>query len=195
MRLIKHLNEQMGSVDISDELSLIKHDCQPFIRQAKPCRSIAVRSATQFMSTNFIKKKTRKDRKPLSTPVNVHEMLDKMFADRFGWWVRSAGVFTYGAEGFLYSHYFFPIGNFQFVYSPRVKDLYDWLIRLKHDLKIGWNEIKPIDLSYIMTTYTNKNLCAGLKGGKAEVVFRCKEYYLLRTTTIHMEDLKDYLYG
>jgi hypothetical protein len=192
MRLIKHLNEQ--SVDITHELNLIKQDCQPFIRQAKPCKGLAVRSATAWMSTNFIKKKTRKDRMPLSTPVNVHNMLDTLFVKRFGWKVRSGGVFTYGAEGYLYSHYFFPIGKFRFVYSPQVKDLYDYLIELKHDLRIPWEELEIHDLSFIMNTYTNKNLCAGIKGGKSEIVFKCKEYYLLRTTTIHPDDLRDYLY-
>ena len=192
MRLIRHLNEQ--SVDISDELNLIKHDCQPFIRQAKPCKGIAVRSVPGLMSTNFIKKKTRKDRKPLSTPLNVHKMLDTLFVKRFGWKVRSQGVFTYGVEGFLYSHYMFPIGNFKFVYSPKVKDLWDYLIVLKHDLKIGWDEIEPHDLSYILNTYTSKNLCGAMTFDKPEIVFKCKEYYLLRTTTIHPDDLRDFLY-
>jgi hypothetical protein len=186
------LSEQ--SVDITHELNLIKNDCQPFIKMAKPCRGLTVRSATNLMSTNFIKKKTRKDRQPLSTPVNTHKMLDTIFLKMFGWKVRSGGVFTYGHEGFLYSHYFFPIGKFKFVYSPLVKDLYDYLIELKHDLKIPWEEIEIHDLSYIMNTYTNKNLCAGIKGGKSEIVFKCKEYYLLRTTTIHPDDLRDYLY-
>lgn len=192
MRLIKHLSEQ--SVDISHELNLIKNDCQPFIRMAKPCKGLAVRSVTSMMSVNFTKKKTRKDRQPLSTPLNVHNMLDTLFVKRFGWKVRSEGVFTYGAEGYLYSHYLFPIGKFKFVYSPLVKDLWDYLIELKHDLRIGWDEIEPIDLTYILNTYKSNNLCGALKSGKSEVVYKCKEYYLLRTTTIHPDDLRDYLY-
>ena len=192
MRLNRYINEQ--SVNITHELNLIKNDCQPFIKMVKSCRGLTVRSATNLMSTNFIKKKTRKDRKPLSTPVNTHKMLDTIFFMMFGWRVRSSGVFTYGYEGFLYSHYFFPIGKFKFVYSPLVKDLYDYLIELKHDLKIPWEELEIHDLSFIMNTYTNKNLCAGIKGGRSEIVFKCKEYYLLRTTTIHPDDLRDYLY-
>ena len=113
----------------------------------------------------------------------------------FGWKVRSGGMFTYGAEGFLYSHYFFPIGNFKFVWSPKVKDLFDYLAELRRDLGILWSELKPIDLSYILTTYRKDNLCAALKGGNSEIVFKCKEYYLLRTITIHQEDLKEYFYG
>lgn len=192
MRLIKHLNEQSTVID--HELNLIKHDCQPFIKMAKPCRGLAVRSAISLMSTNFIKKKTRIGRAPMSTPVGTHNMLNALFNKMFGWKVRSDGVFTYGHEGFLYSHYFFPIGKFKFVYSPKVKDLYDYLIELKYDLRIQWEEISIMDVSYIMNTYTNKNLCAGIKGGKSEIVYKCKEYYLLRTTTIHPEDLRDYLY-
>jgi hypothetical protein len=161
---------------------------------AKPCKGLAVRSVTSLMSSNFVKKKTRKDRMPLSTPLNIHNMLDTLFVKRFGWKVRSEGVFTYGAEGYLYSHYLFPIGKFKFVYSPRVKDLWDYLLVLKHDLKIDWIEIEPIDLFFILNTYKSTNLCAALKSGKSEIVFKCKEYYLLRTTTIHLDDLRDQLY-
>lgn len=198
MRLIKHLNEQMGSVDISDELNLIKHDCQPFIRQAKPCKGIVVRSVPQLQNTNFVKKKPRKNRQPLSTPVNTHKMLDTLFKKMFGWGVRSEGMFTYGYDGqesFLYSHYFFPIGKFQFVWSPKVKDLYDTLVYLRHQLGKVWNEFEIEDIQNIMNTYRNDKLCHAIYRGKSEIVFRCKAYYLLRTTTIHPEDLKDYLYG
>ncbi len=76
---------------------------------------------------------TRKNRKPLDTPIKLHNILDKMFQKKFGWKARSEGVFAAGKWYFSGSkdtyygdtYLFFPIGNFKYVWSPKIDDLYE----------------------------------------------------------------------
>ncbi len=79
---------------------------------------------------------TRKNRKPKDTPQKVHELLDLLFFKKFGWKVRSEGVFTNPYANFVlpygnYKYVFFPIGKYRYVWSSRVEDLFAQMYRRK----------------------------------------------------------------
>ena len=193
MRLKQYITEESEG-EIIKAAESIKRDCQPFLK------SIGNDVKNYILFRGFSKKpgvlskyKTTKDRIPVDVPKDLHKKLDQMFKERFGWKVRSEGTFASG-DSFItgsygYSCLFFPIGNFKFVWSNRVWDMWD---ELKHRNllagKIGGIEkaqslytpgLLPQEkmLEDIMNTFTNRDMRKAIKS-KNEVTIKCKEYYL-----------------
>jgi hypothetical protein len=107
-------------------------DCKKFLDDweksgAKTFLNRNTHEATDF----YLIKKSHVDshRNPMDTPRELHDYLNEIFKRKFGWNVRN-GVFTSGK--YLDSQYgsnqyiFFPIGNYKFVYSPKIEDLYSY---------------------------------------------------------------------
>jgi hypothetical protein len=80
------------------------------------------------------KKTVRKDRKPLDMNSDASELFDKKFMEKFGIKPRSSGVFS-TTDWNIASVYprgrntgiflFFPIGEYKYLWSPDIKDLYN----------------------------------------------------------------------
>jgi hypothetical protein len=76
----------------------------------------------------------RINRKPKDTPKILHDIIDFQFFKKFGWAVRSQGVFTNPSRGKVlpygaYAYAFFPIGKYRYVWSDRVEDLFAEIYR------------------------------------------------------------------
>jgi len=123
MRLKQYLNESYTAEEV---VEIIKKDCP---------RSYIVQTKGEFFyrgtkdSINDIKKfKSRTDRIPKDTPPELHNMLDSLFKRYLGWHARSEGTFVNGKKdnisGYGISFMFFPIGKYDFVWSPSIEDLY-----------------------------------------------------------------------
>ena len=181
MRLKHHLTEE----EISDQidLSAIIKDCKPFIRQLKGAHNLLLRG-TNKRNPGMLKVKPRQDRHPMSTPYTIQNLLDEYFKAKFGWAPRSSGVFVSGSllTALFYGpvNSVWPIGNFKFVWSPVVSDLFAELSNKK------WSHwlTNPDELKAIVDTYTNKNLSkainntVGVQG--TEIMIGCKEYYMVK---------------
>jgi hypothetical protein len=131
----KYDNEYIGKKVIYP--MLIK-DCKPFmIEFLKNQRKSGFRwfwRGTDKQITEIGKVTVRKNRKPKDTPQKTHELLDTMFFKKFGWKVRSEGVFTNPQPGTVmpygqYAYAFFPIGKYRYVWSSRVEDLFSQMYR------------------------------------------------------------------
>lgn len=76
-------------------------------------------------------KTPRTKRKPVDTPIEVHNVVDQWFKQHFGVKVRSVGVFVSTNKQQAASYggpcYVFPRGQFTLIGSPHVRDLYDYL--------------------------------------------------------------------
>ena len=134
----------------------------------------------------------RKNRKPLSTDPVVHRLLDEEFKKQFGWRARSEGVFCTGdyPPGIYGERYYiFPIGKFDFLWSPDVKDL---TVSLDHsgifttdyklDPSVPMNTVNDV-VFQLVSTYQDDDFLAALRSGN-EIMLRCKKYYALNVKTV-----------
>ncbi|CAG7581450.1 MAG: hypothetical protein SLAVMIC_00848 [uncultured marine phage] len=138
------------------------------------------------------------DRKPLDMNLGTHKLLDEYFDKKFGVRLRSKGVFTSTwllAKSYGIPFLFFPTGNFDYYWSPEVRDLYkavdqtDWYDEIynypdNYDnsfLRLAMNDIKHLVGSYLK----NERLGEGLETkdsilkGSREITFVCGKHYLL----------------
>lgn len=178
-------------------LDMLKRDCQPYLKEMKGTTGFPVRY-TSRPSIKYIEKlKTRKDRKPLDTPIEVHDYLDDLFKKYHGWKARSEGIFVWSHKisnpGNTYL--VFPIGKYSYLYNKDIDDLYTTLdeeiFSLEVDMyipKYKWvdyldnKEVKE-DLTKIVKNYKSKGLKSlaseTSKSSLIEVMINCKEYYLV----------------
>lgn len=132
-----------------DFKKLIESQCGPFLtesgRQGLLFRGIydkdiensgaALTDAGEEL--RFTTLSVRQDREPYTMNKKMHDAINFWFKDRFGFKARSAAMFCIGEAGKLLtfgygdgSHTVFPKGDFTYVWSPQVKDLWyitsDW---------------------------------------------------------------------
>lgn len=130
-------------LDAAKIYTTLSKDCKMFLKefekteQPVPKGSKSIPSSYRWLlrgtykSTDKIKKVTpRSDRQPKDTPPELHKLLDWEFKRRFGWYARSEGVFVTGyyqdAKAYGTAIYMvFPIGRYDYIWSPKVKDLYE----------------------------------------------------------------------
>lgn len=182
--------------DFDDELmQLIKKDCGPFLEKSRNRGLIfrGVRGLTQDNVAGTVfdpidegeikywKKQVHKDRKPKDINVGIHKEIDQWFDKEFGIKARSQSMFCLGQNGRKVSlnQYgevcvVFPIGDFKYVWSPRIKDLYN-------EVNDDWDadeESEVAALRYMLETgaYTDKEFDAAVKGA-SEIMIVCDSYY------------------
>ena len=178
----------------------IKKDCAPFLELSKTCEHPLV--FLRGTSSDWLDKNGESlhrwgcwkvdhnwNRRPVDSPNWFHNELNKELESKFNWPVRN-GVFALrnylvalnyskrwnrDSEAFI----MIPIGDFEFCYSDRYKDVWG-------DLK---QEIldNEVDVKEIADTYTDENIeGAGIGNRCHEVSFKCDSYYMLSTTWENM---------
>ena len=189
MRLNHYLDElSVLEPSVNDIAKMIKKDCKLFLKSTPRGRFFWRGSEKKV--DNVEKFKPRKDRRPLSIKLSTHKALDDLFNEIFGWRARSQGVFATINNGdtriYGTPYLFFPIGNFKFLYSLTIKDLWVPTKRL-NVVGLESDIIVKKDLEDLVKSYTDKNL---KNVGSSEVMFKCKEYYLVnRKYTPELRDL------
>lgn len=182
----------------------IQAECKPFLKEIKGARGTLTRHQTA--QGPVFKKVTRKDRRPLDSPPDFHNLVDDWFNKNFGWKARSSGLFCWGTPfPLLASDWMvFPAGKFQYVWSPKVTDLYgnvEIMFDIAKGERIRANEPEPAKGSSdkymdratdeaweafeknLAPTYTNKNLKKAVIYGK-EIMVNCKYSYLVKQELI-----------
>lgn len=147
MRLKQYINEAKSVDEIYEILS---KDCKPFINDFLKRKKTFLWRGTNKRIDSIQKITPRKDRKPRDMPKELHKFLDNVFKDNFGWYVRSEGVFVasdrYFAEDFSDTggdaYLFFPIGRYDYIWSPVIKDIYTWLGRSQIYIEYYHNDEK-----------------------------------------------------
>jgi len=183
MRLSQYLIEETTPAE--DIIPILRKKCGPFIRMLQRSESMYYRGLKgEYGKDNFILKKPHEDRTPMSTPKLVHDKLNELFLEKFGWKVRN-GVFcakdsiiasTYGRI-----HLIFGIGIFQYCWSPIYADMY--LFLSGSSVKYA-NELKPKHIKFlemIVDGYQDKNIEDAPKGFEVSFLFP-KGYYALAKT-------------
>ena len=198
------LNEDMRELDynIEDMVLNIQKKCKQSLNHMKKAKSFMWRyDRTLNPSTEAYKAYTRPNRRPLDTPLDIHEFIDGWFKKEFGWKARSNNVlFIEGrarrqivrmmktASGAI-STIVFPIGNIEFLWSPKIQDLTQDLDleNMAYYNKEEWKEKLEKDL--INADYENTNMRNALISGN-EIMIHCKSYYGMAIQKID-EDILD----
>lgn len=161
--------------DDEDMIAAIKRDCKPFLKE---CRDNMVLNlmmrGMKGKGDEIFKQSVRQDRKPLSMPGDKHKAFDDWSLEKFGFRARSQSVFVTGsyddARSYGHPYAIFPIGDFEFIWSPEVGDLFMYHTTSNVDFD---------DLGYKDT-----DLKAALEL-ENEIMVHCKEYYAVPITEDH----------
>ena len=169
----RYINEERSTDVYEDKfIEEVRKKCKPTLRVMKKTGYLFSRIE---MTTHghFFKKETRKDRKPLDSINEYHKVMDEWFLKKFGWKARSENsLFVYGQK-VTDDYYVFPVGQFKFVWSSKVKDPTGvFQLDSPYDATYSDELIKKLEGS----NYSDKNIIAAIKSGN-EIMIQCKEYY------------------
>lgn len=149
--------------------------CGPYLKEAGNLWGQVYRGV-HIARYNFIEKQSRlQGRRPLSTDQDIHNGINEIFKDKYGYPFRN-GVFASGNMKTVgqYGHnifHIFPMGDFKYLWSPNIPDLYEVIESLKQQ-GMGTNET----LAEIrQEKFRTDNLQAAIDSGN-EIMFWCSGY-------------------
>ena len=161
----------------------IRRDCQPYLALLHDGASPLYRGApasAEVVSEWLV----RRDRKPRSMPIELHEAADQWFSRNFGVRFRSAGFFCTGdpkqAEGFGAVYQVFPIGGFQFCWSPNVRDLHEFSAENDYLRRPSNELVEALD----RLNYREEDFGKATASG-CEIMIACGRYYALAVRASH----------
>jgi hypothetical protein len=169
----RYLKENKSQEYLRNFIRTVSRDCGQIIREMRT--NVLFRGI--FDHGFILERIPRGDREPLDTPKEIQEKMDAAFKKKFGWKVRSEGVFCTidldTAYGYGFTPYvIFPTDGYKFVYSKRVQDL---------SMKIEeFLETKTFD--QIADLYTDKNLIE--VPDSHEISIKCKKYHAISMTSL-----------
>ena len=177
---------KLGS-ELDAYIQLIRKHCQPYLQQVTNPTAMyrGFGAYNELFAHNEV---DLNKRPPINTPPEVHKALNIYFKKQFGAEFRNALFCTGNSQdASYYGRLFvvFPIGEFDFLWSPNIKDLFVEYKRLAYK---GETDLKEfIGLLKRKGNYQTTDLNAAIISGK-EIMIRCHSYYGL-----NFEDIKDNL--
>lgn len=213
MRFLDYINdsvqpEHRSTYNILDDIyrkeavkgfvETLKKNCAQFIKDTKGIDLTMCRYVKNPV-VGMHKFTPRVDRKPMDTPQWMHDYLDSLFLKKFGWKARSEGVFAVAVKndkvGYFGSYYpMFPVGDYHYVWSPKVTDLYTTISDEVNDFDVrDWRHLTEFPeenkrfkaaIDKLMRTYKDNNLKAYLNSQppEREIMIKCEAYYLVETS-------------
>lgn len=209
MKYIKSFNETYSTSEYHKQIGdILREECQPFLELYKNTHIELWRGVTQQFidkhSTEIGKlayKVKHKNRKPVDTPIELHDRLNSEFIKKFGWPVRD-GVFCLPDSGIAQSYaqeasfkndsrsevfLLIPVGDFRYCWSPKYKDLtVDIKTSVPMYKKSEWrnelNNLSNIKIKNIVNTYKDTDIEGANYYGKkqaSEISIDCDEYLLI----------------
>jgi hypothetical protein len=114
----------------------VGNECQFFISQTAPYRPLYRGISSSNFGEPMITKRVRlDDREPTDTTEELHALANEYFVEQYGAPFRNSMFVTgddswAGAYGRIYSVY--PIGDFEYLWSPKTKDLWQASRTIRH---------------------------------------------------------------
>jgi len=181
----RELTERMAPHEYDGEeiTEVLIRDCAPYLNEinGQVQKHILWRGLQGTTAKGFGKKYSRiHGRFPLNTKMSQQATINKFFVDNFEHPFRN-GVFVSGdlmqameySQGGSYPHAIFPIGNFEYLWHPRLDDMYNTIAnvapayteKLMNDLKRGYRQDGLIEAIH--------------HSGGLEIMIWCEEYYYM----------------
>lgn len=150
MKFLKTFESFDSEMSVEEIYEMLKRDCTKYLELLKSCTIVdtelhkevpmlyrGVRARTE----DIMSMKVRENRRSKDTDQAISDEIDDKFEQELGIRPRSTGVFTIGNSD-IASHYgnsylFFPIGDFKYIWSDRIADLFDEL-RMPSDKLYSW---------------------------------------------------------
>lgn len=183
--------------------------CQPFLQQIdnQPKKNAMYRGLKHLELTGNehhdqlgIKDVRLDGRNPTDTPMDSHAELNKYFSETYGHPYRN-GLFVTGNEGTAagYGRIYaiFPIGKFDFIWHPSIKDLWADAIdnaeaedfMAKESGRTIGDYMKYLDKN--MGQYKQDELIKGIHTYRTEIMIWVEQYYYLHLS--YLPALKDFI--
>jgi hypothetical protein len=179
----------MSKHDMEVIWNTIQKDCQPYLQELEGTPETFMLYRGMRKNDPVTIETTRKDRKPVDSDPRLHNLADEWFNSKFGFKARSQAVFASPSVGMTKRYgtvyAIFPIGDFQYVWSPKVNDFYQSTLHLTN--KSDEEVIEFMDGA----NYTNSNIGQMVNRGKAEVMIFCDKYYAVREDVY--DDIEHYI--
>jgi hypothetical protein len=158
----------------------IQAECKPFLKDIKGAAGTLFRDDVKNRNKPIWKKVTRMNRRPLDTPMDLHNALDDWFLKKFGWRARSQALFCWPlkfiSDFTSYKWLVFPAGNYRFLWSDRLDDLWADISGIYNtDMEIF---IKDFESIY-GNSYHNDKIKQSMRWS-GEIMINCKYSYLAR---------------
>ena len=180
-------------------VELIQKNCKPWLKESAGdliYRSTSL-DATGQKTPDAFKGEVHKNRKPMDTPVEFHNTINRLF-NKIGIKAnRENSLFVTGDENIDYGHWrtyiIFPIGNFNYSWSPAIKDMYGFFFELGHIDSFRNEEISNVKSyedtinletleEFLKKTYhNNQHLRVGIEE-KSEIMINVDNYYAIEAS-------------
>jgi hypothetical protein len=162
-------------------LPKIQKECKQFLKDIKGAAGTLFRiNKGLSLRAPVIKKVTRKDRQPLDSNPKLHKLLDEWFNKKFGWKARSNVLFCwplqFSSPLILQQWMVFPAGNYKYVWSTSVHDLWGELGDFNYD---EVDNMYAFFIHQLSKTYTDKKLKMSTKF-QNEIMVNCEYSYLVK---------------
>jgi hypothetical protein len=151
MRLNSYINETSEKF-INQYLQILNDECKPFLKLIKDT-DFLYRGVNHAQTIPIKKFMHDEGRIPLSTPLTVHNELNKIFKKKFGWPVRDGVFCTFKpALTMMYGkpYFVFGIGDFKYCYSKEITDLWTDLDHWATKKKITGDEDYDFSNAYYL---------------------------------------------
>jgi len=200
------LNLSQELVDSFRFVEQIKRDCQPFLKQVSnlPFNRLSLYRGLGNESAPYLTKTVRlKNRQPSDTSLEMHQIIQGYFKRNYGEAFRSA-MFATGSSAtssdYGESYKIFPIGDFTFLWSNDIEDLFAVLGEtelsgdvsfFKNDNPTEFNTVVNLFKDEVLATYQTTNLPNAIDS-QHEIMIRVPKYYAMREDYISYAHTKAY---
>ncbi len=115
---------------------MVQRKCQPFLKEWLPIfkqgggvvDELFMWRGSETISGQYGVKPVRQERLPMTTKEHIHQEIDRQMFKRFKIHGRSKTIFCTGskslAEGYGKAYMVFPVGNYKYIWSPKVDDMF-----------------------------------------------------------------------
>lgn len=169
-----HPDRQPSNTDIVAFFTDVGKRCGPFLQQAETRWANMYRGVTIATSPLIEKKARLSNRVPLETSQTTHDEINEIFQAKFGHPFRN-GVFASGNLSLVSTYGItfetFPIGQFKFLWSPDVPDLYDTMeeLNIKSANELDQFEYRTNDLQAAIDSKNEIMVwCSGYLGAEVQ---------------------------
>ncbi len=202
-KILRKLLKENITTDPNKIVKILEKDCSDILSIYDNTKNVLYRSSKQKFL--FSKRTPRQDRRPRDTNKKLHDILDKLFYNAFGWHARKECVFTspsilYAQDFGDYIYAIFPKNGFKCICEPR-NDLNVWSVRNEYWYYGGepneetiQNAIKAFEKS--ISQYESGEFAlrwALTNNHESEVMIKCDYYYALNVSILNQMKRFDYL--